>query len=52
MAKGQKKSTREAKKPKKPVTEKSPAPAKTSFGGNFSGTSYQAFYSKKTTSNG
>ncbi len=52
MAKGQKKSTREAKKPKKAVAEKPAAAAKTVFGGNISGTSYQDFYRKQTKSNG
>lgn len=51
MAKGQKKSNREAKKPKKAAADKSNAPATmTAFGGKISGTSYKDRYAKKTTS--
>ena len=49
MAKGQKKSNREAKKPKK-AADKSNAATMTAFGGKISGTSYKDRYAKKTTS--
>ncbi|MNC91756.1 hypothetical protein D3C83_80680 [compost metagenome] len=52
MAKGQKKPTREIKKPKKAAAAKPAASGSTSFTGKISGTSYQDFYRKKTTSNG
>ncbi len=52
MAKGQQKSSREAKKPKKAVADKPATVAKVAFAGKISGTSYQDFYRKKTTSNG
>lgn len=50
MAKGQKKSSREAKKPKKAADKSNGAGSTglTAFGGKASGTSYKDRYAKKT----
>jgi hypothetical protein len=52
MAKGQKKSNREAKKPKKAAADKTSATVMSAFGGKISGTSYKDRFGKKTTPKG